>query len=361
MLKVNESREPAVNPTESIIEEYRERIARALEAESIRLKEGAERDALQILAKAKEQAEQIVRQSREEAKERAEQIVRQSRDEAKDIREESARIIDETREKASQFLNEVIESNITQAQGEFTRAATEARSKTSRLLIQLTSNVEEIIGETDSIIKAELERLVNSIAEAKKKMLTSDAIPDSAVEQTPLRTAPEKIKPTASESKMADKKIELNQAETGGKAASLANSINELLGKEHDTAAQNVPSEPVSAKSSTGKETSSAPSSSEGRSANAKENENTRVYKGKLKLEIVHGFNQQHLGGVLECLARVPGLKVISTAGYAAGNRWITAYNVNLEQQVPLLKMLKALTSVEDVLEDKGNIIVKLK
>jgi hypothetical protein len=346
MLKVNESREPAVNPTESIIEEYRERIARALEAESIKLKEGAERDSIQIVTKAKEQAEQIVRQSREEAE---------------DIRKESARVIDETREKASQFLNGVIESNMSQAQGEFARAAEEARTKTSRLLIQFTASAEEIISETDSIIKAELERLSNSIAGAKKKVQTSDAGPNLAPELTPQRTAPEKVKPAASDAKMGDKKVDQNQAEAGGKIASLADSINELLGKEEEMVKQGAPPEPVASKSSTSKETSAASSSTEGRSTAAKESENNRVHKGKLKLEIVHGFNQQHLGGVLECLARVPGLKVISTAGYAAGNRWITAYNINLEQQVPLLKMLKALTSVEDVLEDKGNIIVKLK
>ena len=64
---------------------------------------------------------------------------------------------------------------------------------------------------------------------------------------------------------------------------------------------------------------------------------------------------------VPEWLARFPELKVISSNAYASSNRRVTALTLDIEQPIPLLKILRNRPSVKEVTEHKGDIVVTLK
>ncbi len=91
-----------------------------------------------------------------------------------------------------------------------------------------------------------------------------------------------------------------------------------------------------------------------------RQSDDTRLLKGYLTLETISPFNQEQ-GGVPEWLARVYGLKVISTSRYASGNRWITKHNLELEHEMPLLKILEEMPAVKDVDMHNENIVVILR
>jgi hypothetical protein len=92
-----------------------------------------------------------------------------------------------------------------------------------------------------------------------------------------------------------------------------------------------------------------------------KDSDDTRMFKGRVTLEVVPPFNHEHTGGVPERLAKVSGLEIISSGGYARSNRRVSTYTLDLEQPTPLIKFLKALPAVKDVSEHKGTIVTTLK
>jgi F0F1-type ATP synthase membrane subunit b/b' len=320
MAKVSESPEPAVSETEGIIQEYWDKIKQALEVETGKLKERAERESNQIMARAKEDADKALAEARQEARaesqriiaearEEAGVIVRESREEAQEARRESAGIISETREKASQIVTEVIERGTAEAQNEFARAAAEAKNKTSRLLAQVSKGVDQIIGETETTIKAELERLADLIAEVETKLKPIGETDDEEVEAKSRRETQEEARPVPS------------------------------ISERKEPAASPV---------------------AEKRGGAIRESDDARLFKGRLKLEVVPPHDGKILEGFPERLAKISGLKIVSKGGYSGVNRW-SAYTIDLDQPTSLLKTLKAISIVEDVAERNGNVVIKLK
>jgi vacuolar-type H+-ATPase subunit H len=318
MARVQEPLDSTVTEMERIIQEYRERIVQALETDCSRMKEEAESESNQIIARAQEDAERAVTQARQAArveseriiagaKEEAAKITRKSREEAQ---QESARVVSETREKTSQIISEAVERSTTQAQSEFARVAAEARSQAYQLLTQVSKLVEQIIAETETNIKTELERFTTDIVESEMTLRPYNEAPEKEAEINSQQVIEEEISP-------------------------------DIPAKEKE--------EPI------------VLSAGEKRIAPMKEVDEPKLFKGRLKLEMVPPYNQERLEGLPEWLARIPGLTVLSTGSYAGANKWITTYNINLEQPVPLLKILKAVPKVKDVSEHKGNVVITLK
>jgi cell division septum initiation protein DivIVA len=290
MARVEENLESMVSETENAIQEYREKIRQALEKDSNKLKERAERDSVQIIARAHDEADQILRKAREEAAA---------------SQQESARVISETKEKASQIIKEVIERGTTQTQRELAQAASEARSKTAQLLAQVNKNVDQIIAETEANIKAELERLANTAAQAETKLHQLSDI--------------HKVSDTR------NKGAEVNSRRATSETV--------------------IPLGPA-----TEKVQSAAPSVEEKRSvSNVKDSDENQLFKGSLKLEIGAVYNQERLEGVPDWLYRIPGLKFMSTDVYTRANRWVTAYVIELDKPMYLVKILKAIPQLKDV------------
>ncbi len=321
----------AASDTESIIQEYRERLNRALEVEGSKLKERAEQDSKQIIAGAREEADRVVAQAKEEARAESERIIAvarkeaeqtagKSREEAAEARRESARIIDEAREKASQIILEAVERAAEHTRGEFARAASEAMSRTSLLLTGVSKSVEQIIGEAETNIKAELERFATIIDEAEIKRQLLGAIKEKEPEASSKQEAEEAVLPEVSDTGKPEPAVSVSE-----------------------------------------KTAPAAPSAGYKRNAAAGNDEDARLFKGCVRLEIIPPFNQEHTAGVPEWLARLPGLKIKSTGNYAGGNRRIETHDIDLAQPMPLLKIFKNMPPVKSVDENKGNIVITLK
>ncbi len=285
MSKIQESMEPTANETENIIQECRERIWQALEADGSKLRERTELESNEILARAREEADKAIAQAKHEAsvvseriialaKEEAEQIVKSSREEALKAKQESARMINET-----------------------------------RLLTQVSQSVEQIIGETGEQVKNNLERLSAIIAEAKSTLHP------------------------------------MNQTE-----------IKEEIIQIRETEEKLVPKVALTEK------TEPAISPDEDRRSNAtRDIEDTFLFQGHLKLEIIRPFDQERLTGVPEWLVKMSGIKVTSTGCYARANRWISMYAIDLAQPMPLLKIFNAMPLVKEATEQRGSVVITLK
>ena len=217
--------------------------------------------------------------------------------------------ISETREEATLIITEIIKNGTTQAQSEFTQIASDTISKTSLLLTQVSKKFEQIISETEKNIKGELEHLSALAAEAEIKLQALEKIYDNKPEIDFQPEVVEAVTPVVSISEKMD---------------------------------------PVN------------PSSEVQRDTPVKESVDPGLFTGSHTLEIVAPFNQEQQGGVPEWLTRVPDLKITQTGGYARANRYVKTYNIDLEQPMPLLKILKTIPSVKGVSEYKGNIEIKL-
>lgn len=309
-----ESMETRIVETESIIQECRQRIKQAIEDESDQLKEEAKLESSRIIAMAEEQADKTISQARQEAGAESERIIAGAKQEARQItrasREQSARVINEAKNKAAQIIKEAMECNTAQAQKEIARAAYEARTRTSELMAQVNQSIEQIIGDTETRIKVEFERLTTVITEVETELPPPEEVQDEDVDTKPQAVTDEVVKP-----------------------------ITPVIGKSEPVipAAENAPSSPK------------------------KETEDTRLFEGYLTLEIVSPFGEEHQGGLPERLRRIRSLTVEPTGSYSRANRRITKYTVDLGQPTPLLKILKALPQVKEISEHKEKIEVTLR
>ena len=258
-----------------------------------------------IKDRADRESGQIIARARDEA----EQIERKAGKEALELRQETSRIVSETREKASQIIHEITDQRITQTERELARVTSEVKSKTSELLNQVNKSVEQIIAETEKNIKTELERIAAAIAEADKNL------------------------------KM----------------------LGEMCGKEGDSNFQRKTEIEVTPKAPAADKTETAPSSAEDKREVPVIDDDTTVFKGTLKLEVATPYNQERLETVPDWLTRISGLNVVSTEFYTRANRWVTAYNVELEKPISLLRILKGVHQVKDVTTHKGAITMALK
>jgi vacuolar-type H+-ATPase subunit H len=237
-------------------------------------------------------------------------VARESRKEAAKARQESAKVISDTREKASQIIAEIIERGSKQAQSESARAVSEARNRTSELLTQVSKSFEEIISQAERRVKSELKGLATLMAEAQTRLQPLIETSDNKAEESSQQATGEVVTATDSGDQKAESAL-LSTADKGTAAVKASN--------------------------------------------------DTRLFKGRLKLEMIPPFDQEELECVPEWLPRLPSLRVMSTGGYAQANRWITTYTVDLEKPLPLFKILKAVPAVKEVTEDKGNIVVTMR
>jgi tetratricopeptide (TPR) repeat protein len=192
MSETLELHRPKMGGTENMIYEYAEKVTQAIEMESNKIREKAEQDSLLILAEARAEADRIISQAKQEAKaesdkliaqfkKHGEQILRESREKALvEARQESARIINATRDKSAQLINEFIAKDVTQVKKNFVQAAAASKrrleSEKSKLFA-ITKNIEHIFDESGTNMLAEIEHLNTLMAETEEKLRTISDIP----------------------------------------------------------------------------------------------------------------------------------------------------------------------------------------
>lgn len=263
-----------------------------------RIKQALEVESNQLKEKAEQESVRIIARAKEEAA----QIAGESR-------EKSAHVIDDTKNRAAQIITAIIENGMAPAQAEINRTAAEAKTRISQLLDQVSQSLEQIALEAEAQIKAEHDRLAALVTETETRLSSLNEMPYPEISVGPATITPE----VASE-------VKVNQEP-----------------RSADTAVNETPSAP------------------------REKTQDARLYQECLTLEVVSPFGQEHQGGIPERLSRFNGLKIRSTSVYSRANRRITKYTLDLEQPLPLLKVLKAMPQVREITELKDNIVVVLK
>lgn len=396
MAKALESPEPRLSETENIIQEYRERLEQALKTEKAKLKERAEQDCAQIVAraseesnaivvaaregaeqilkeararadeeasgkfaqaqqkaeqlirdadrlaeekakektkgevqklltKAREEADRTVAQAKKEAKTEADRILASTKEEAEqaareararayaDAQQESSKIINDTRERVAQIVTEIMSSGKAQVKSHFARLAAETKVKlegeVSKLLAQATRNIEEITVESEKSVQAELKYLATVVAEVEKSLQPAGDVPGKENLGRPSPVTCE----TASQETPTSEKAEATSLLKDNK--------------------KNMPAEDT----------------------------DSRIYRGNLNLEVSPPYSRVQLNSVLEYLSRVPGLKVLSAGGYLEEDRCVMTYYISLGQPTPLLKILRAMPQVGEVIPHGENVAIAMK
>jgi vacuolar-type H+-ATPase subunit H len=226
---------------------------------------------------------------------------------------ESRLILSRAKEEAENILSQAREEAKAESERILAEAEIEAEEMIQKSREEIAQSRQEsikILGETGTTIKAEMERLAAAIMEAETKLQTSRKIPDQEIKSHSQHTAGEAVNSVAP----ANKKTE--------------QAISTIAGKD---------SLPI------------------------KESDDPELFQGKLKIEIVPPFNQEHTKGVPETLARFTSCKVVPTGGYISGNRRISTFNINLDEPVALFKIIKDIPAVKEVAEQDGDIIITLK
>jgi F0F1-type ATP synthase membrane subunit b/b' len=392
MTKIFESPEHKVSEAESIIQEYRAKLEKALKIENDKLKERAEQDSTQILAKASEESKAIIESSRREAeqilkeardradeesskkfaraqqeseriireadrladekakektknevqrilaktreetdkaiaqakkdakvesdkiigksKEEAEQIAREARERASnEARQESARILSDTQEKASQIVAEILSHGTEQVKSQFTRIVSEAKDKLESeiapLVTEMTKSIEQVMGETEKSVQAELKYLATVIAEVERQLKPDIDKPEKESAVSLNKITKEDVAPFASPARA-----------------------------EVDVRGKSTPVEVM---------------------------DNPGLYKGNLNIEVSPPYDREQLNAMLEHLAQVPGLKVLSAGGYLDKDKCVMTYCVDVAQPAPLLKILRAMPQVDEVSQRGEKVGITMK
>jgi vacuolar-type H+-ATPase subunit H len=248
--------------------------------------------------KLREKAEAESRQILNNAGQEAARIMAQATEKA---RIESEKFIARAKEEAAEIIRQS-RAEAEKAQQELGRLI-----KERRLLSEVSQSIEQTIAETETHIKVNFERLAGIIAEAKSTLQTFN---ETQIEEA-----------------------EVIASEEIGEPAVL-----EACSSEEDE--------------------SSHP---EERRSALKNSEDARLFRGRVKLEVIRPFDQERLAGIPEWLVKLKGLKVTSTGCYARANRWITMFNLDLQDSLPLLEIFKAEATVKDVTEQNGSVVIMLK
>ncbi|MBN2074532.1 MAG: ATP synthase F0 subunit B, partial [Dehalococcoidales bacterium] len=191
--KTDPNEDPEISGLDNAALKYWDGVQKAIGIEVEKLKEKVEQDSKQILASAQEEAKRVVEQAKQEAgleskriiseatevaknivsqtrkevrleseqiinksKEDAEQAAKKYREEAYDeALEASSRVIGSINEKYSRIITEIIERSLLQMKDDFIKVSLESKkdleNSTTRILTQKLEKVKEIAGDTKAL------------------------------------------------------------------------------------------------------------------------------------------------------------------------------------------------------------------
>ena len=414
-----------VDELEKVLSQYRLGIAQALEKdlekEKARLKElaenqagqiiaGAQRESALITARAQQQADQTLAQARDqangkvalllaEAQQKADQILAAAEDRAKReardrVQKELDRITKESKEEAlklvaaaRQVSEETAGSIITEARKEADRLTrknmddarreVEASAKTTlELKVKAERDIEEIRRraqmEADQITnearenarKSDKKEVVGIIAEAKQKaeQIINDArtraqkereqVIASVITESRQRAELEAAQVLTEARQKAEKLIAEARFKVRAeleKSVMLAVGAQQKLGRAIELAQSEMV---LPGKNGNGRN-----HEAEAKIAATTPDDEEKSYKGRLELDILPPIDFNQIAALEKLLLQVPQLKIVGKGGSSAGN-WA---EIEVVEPIPLLKILKRMPPVKEVVEHGSNIIVALR
>lgn len=396
MAKIQEAFDPRIDETEGIIEEYKQRIAAALEAERNKLKELAEKTSSQIIARASQESDSLL----DTARQQAEQIVIATRNRAD---QESSKRLAEAQQKAEQIVREA-EKRAEE------KAKEKTKSEVQRITVKAREEAEKIIATARQAAMTESDRIIANSNEEAAQLLKAVQIQASAeaekeseritgearqkagqittdVVELGIRQVQQKLDRVVVKAKnqlergsaqllaeltqRIEKFIDEFELEMQGELESL---VRDVAGVEKDLG---------QAMAIIGDRTAPGPEDMDGQTAGADEPINdagataahgdevemkvtgdatdNKLYQGKLNLEISPPFDLVQLESLRESLFRIRDLQLLSTGGATDGDMVKLVYTVDLKRPLPLVKILEEMRPVESAIEQKKNIAITLK
>lgn len=387
--------EPKASGADTLIQEYRERIAQALETEKNGLRAQAEKYSSQIIARAEEQSVAMVAAAREEAQ----QIIAASRRQAAedsskriaDAQQEAERLVKEAERRAEDKAREKTKTEaqriITKAQEEASKtleqARQEAKTESDKITADSRREAARVVADARESAYAEARQETERVVfETGEK--TADAMIE-VIERGREQAKSEFARVASGAKSKAEGEITrlLNQVtksleqiigETEGSieadfddlAAIVAETRERLQpdpdasGMQPSPSAKDAADAPAPASPASRKTRIALPIGDRKR-APAKDKGEPRLYNGCLNLAVSPPFDRMQLRSIQSGLAQVPGLRILSTGGYTEGEQGMMKYTIDLEQPTPLLEILRAMPAVGDVASQKGDVAITLK
>lgn len=347
MVKIAETLESKAADAERIFHDYKQAISQAFEKEKNRLTKLAEQEANQVLAKARQESSAIITGSQQEA----EQIVAEARQQANVMTEN---IIAEAQQKAEQIINEAEK-----------RAKREAKEKTKREVERITRQAKEEAAKLVAAANQKVEQIASKIKE--KAQRERDQLVANAVSTARSKSESEAVLILAEARKKAEKIIIEAKSKLRAdleKSALLVLGAQQRSGKVIEAATREAieterPGDIISVTSTSKKEDEpSAVCNVEPETGNALAEENDeKVYKGRLELDIVPPIDFNQLVSFKKLLLQVPNLRLIGMGGSEDGPNWA---EVECSEPLPLVTILKQLSPVKKVTAQGNHIIIAL-
>lgn len=416
MVASAEKLNPEVGETESLIEDFKQKVIQSLERERSQIRDTAEKNAKLILTKAYQESANVTAKSHEESKrllegaklraaQEVETIVSQARaradqlvNDAEDIcrrearektrkeienllrsaREESGKVVSkallEAKEQAAATARTTAEE-AEKAAAKMTREATDLKQKASATLADAQKKAAEAktqlleTARKSAIEKAEKEAAeiiaqASAQGEKERKLLIANALVEARhnadLEATRMLN---KAKQEADDFiREAKNKVNGQIEESSRLMLEIQQRMHQMIG----TAVQQPAGAPVAKPP---KDTPAARSSlsveKENRANQLQEGEDSstydetnKTYQGRLKIDIAPPVDGDQVTQLEQYLLKTPNIKVLGKGGAEDGSAWL---DMEAVKPVPLVEILKKVPAVKDVVGAKSYIIVALR
>jgi vacuolar-type H+-ATPase subunit H len=320
-----------------------ERIITEAKAQSDRLiaatRQVCEKISKEILGKAREKADILIKQLTADSKLEADALIK-SASEIKNRAEIEANLMKKKTEEETEHLIHVTQEK---ARSDVQKESVTVIEKTHQKVEDLLKNAREQATEERGNLIAEFVGEATKLAEFKKIKILSEA-------KSKAEYIAREIKGRLN-SEMEKSSLLISGAQE--RLTDITTEISNQIAKEQfdiDTSANaEIPAEEVDADFT---------EEVEEKMFFAKTKDEEREYEGKLELTILAPVDIQHEKDFEKLLTEVPDLHIIVNAGASDGSNWL---EMELDQPIPLVSMLKQMPPVKKVASYGNNIIVALK
>ncbi|MFH0914237.1 MAG: hypothetical protein V1849_02990 [Chloroflexota bacterium] len=360
-LDEREANSTPTNRTDKLLDEYRSRIGEAIESEWNRLREVAEEESRNLIARAREESASITEKSRQEARqlllEAREKAPREAEAIIAGAQQRAAEVISSAEERAKKEAREKtkneMESLLREAKEEAGKIVTrarqvardeareEAKRESAGLVAEARQKSGQLISEAkDKTLREREQVLASIISEARRKSETeaNQIIGDAK------QKAERMLNETRSRMRLAlqeSVRLVMDAHLKLGEALGVA----ERETKRLERAAEAMP---VAVSQGEHNLNSILPA---GR-------DDDSFYQGRLQLDIAPPIDLRQLSTLESHLRQIPQLRLVARGGSTGGRVWV---EVEVSKPFPLVKALRDMPLIKEVIGYKDNIIVALK
>jgi len=321
MEKLSQRNDIQIDNMESILEEFRHKISQSMEKDRNNVRELAEQESTSIIVGAREEADKTVAETRKQANKEVEKIIAEANQKAiQTIKQAEEKTKNEAKEKTKKEKERILEAAKEEAETLVTKTRQVAQEEARKLVTKSQKEeadaaqvLAEATGQAQKLITDTRNKARTMLAESDRVLIVARQTLEQAI--------------TAIESELKEPEYQ-NQIISG---ITTSNQENQ---------------EPVSQNIESG--TDRLPT----------KEDDERTYAGRLKLHITQPRNSIQNRSFEEQLLKIPHLRLIAKGGSADGEIWA---NVELDEPLHIVKLLKEIPTVKTVFGHKDRIIVSLE